>query len=51
MNRRATGIEASKHKKALRNRTAGEEKNRRDIQLDRVGYGDVRELKHKQCPD
>ena len=27
---------------------AGEQKNRRDGQLDRVGYGDVRKLKHKQ---
>jgi len=24
--------------------------NRRDGQLDRVGYGDVRKLKHKQMP-
>jgi hypothetical protein len=29
---------------------AGEKKNRRDGQLDRVGYGDVRKLKHKQMP-
>jgi hypothetical protein len=27
-----------------------EEKNRRDGQLDRVGYGDVRKLKYKQMP-